>query len=101
MIHSFHSSKQEDGYEKRSFDFVIVGAGPSAIGLLYGLLERYNDSSEPPNFTVAVIERGTGPPHDPSTQSPSNWYEAAHNLTSTSASHISTQITGRIMDLLI
>lgn len=85
----------------RSFDFVIVGAGPSAVGLLYGLLEQYKDLSSLPNFTVAIIERGAGPPNDASTQSPSNWFEAAHKLNSKSVSHISSEITGRIMDIPI
>jgi choline dehydrogenase-like flavoprotein len=78
-----------------------VGAGPSAMGLLYGLLEPYNKQEELPPFTIAVVERGTGPPHDAATESPSNWYDAAHTPSSTSASHVSTEITGRTMDLPI
>jgi Choline dehydrogenase and related flavoproteins len=56
------------------FDMVIIGAGPSAIGLLYGLLRPYSTgpkaaatgdhddqhhtSSAPPPFKIAIIERG-------------------------------------------
>jgi hypothetical protein len=82
------------------------GQGPSAIGLLHGLLERfgavpaasssddvgdggtdrsYNYPTTPalglPPFTVAILERGLGPPYHDSTTSPHRWYEAAHNVT--------------------
>ena len=55
-----------------TFDYVIVGAGPSAMGLLYGILSSYydtddenaskynanNNSSKKPMVSIAVIERG-------------------------------------------
>ena len=82
----------------RSFDFVVVGAGPSAMGLLYGLLEPFKDATTP-SFSIAIIERGSGPPHDSMTQSPGQWYEAAHKIGSNSVLLIPSAITGRSMDI--
>jgi choline dehydrogenase-like flavoprotein len=46
-----------------TFDYVIVGAGPSAIGLLFGLLQsenqhRRSDDPGTQKLTIALIERG-------------------------------------------
>jgi choline dehydrogenase len=86
--------------EEKTFDYVIVGAGPSAMGLLYGLLSPYSDESDPP-FTIAVIERGTGPPHDSLTSDPRRWYEAAYAQNSKSVMHYPTEITGRQTELIV
>jgi choline dehydrogenase-like flavoprotein len=82
----------------KNFDYVVVGAGPSAMGLLYGLLEPYKTSQDAPP-SVAIVERGSGPPHDPTTIIPSHWYEAANNECSHSVSIIRTVIAGRAMKL--
>jgi choline dehydrogenase-like flavoprotein len=84
--------------DSETFDYVIVGAGPSAMGLLYGLLEPYKTSQDAPP-SVAIVERGSGPPHDPTTIIPSHWYEAANNESSRSVSIISSEIAGREMKL--
>ena len=74
-----------------SYDLVIVGAGPSSMGLLYGLLRRHIFSSkheelaQPPPlpFTVAVLDRGTTSASSSSTSAhrsnPSDWFRASHN----------------------
>ena len=80
------------------YDYVIIGAGPSAIGLLFGLLEPFKHTQVPPPFTIAVVERGNDN-HDRTTRSPRNWYEAAHSSNSTSVTQISTTISGRLMYL--
>lgn len=85
-------------YPKQEFDYVIIGAGSSAIGLLFGLLEQFKDKHVP--FTVAVVERGQDE-NDPTTRSPRDWYKAAHASNSKSAKQIPTNITGRAMDLPI
>lgn len=83
--------------QRNEFDFVIVGAGTSAMGLLYGLLESFKES-EPP-FTIAVIEKG-GAETDPTTTCPHEWYRAAHAKRSSSATQIPVEMTGgRITDL--
>jgi choline dehydrogenase-like flavoprotein len=45
------------------YDFIIVGAGPSALGFIRGLIEPYctPESPEPGRlpFTIAVLEQGT------------------------------------------
>lgn len=108
-----------------SYDYVIVGSGPSAIGVLYGLLESFggtpswsttttvdhSDSDDTkhdakttprrtPPFSVAIVERGCGPPHDVSTRHPHRWYEAAHKMPdSGSVRHYRSNITGRVLDL--
>jgi choline dehydrogenase-like flavoprotein len=93
------------------FDYVIVGSGPSAMGVLYGLLEDYtvdiDDETKgnptahtrTPNFSIAILERGYGPPHDVITSIPHRWYEAAHNTRSDSVRHYRSNITGRVLDL--
>ena len=45
------------------FDYVIVGAGPSAIGIIRGLLETVSRNNNFPSFSIAIVERGYGPPH--------------------------------------
>lgn len=70
------SNEQQDNLHE--FDYVIVGAGASAMGLLYGLLSRFK-KSEPPSFTIAVVERGSGPPHSRETSLPNQWCNASHN----------------------
>ena len=80
------------------YDIVIVGAGPSAMGLIYGLLlpysreanaENYSDSNRiTPNFTIAVVERGEGSSAalHPSinTRDPKRWGYAAFESSSSS-----------------
>lgn len=52
--------------EEHIFDVVVVGGGPSAIGLLRGILEHISSSisreesieTETPPFTICLIERG-------------------------------------------
>jgi hypothetical protein len=41
-----------------TFDFLVVGAGPSAAGLIKALLANNDDAASPPTFTVAVVEQG-------------------------------------------
>lgn len=90
------------------FDYVIVGAGPSAMGILRGLLEAEisesaDRSSGPskPQISIAIVERGDGPPHDISTRSPERWYEAANLGTASSKSVrlFPSEITGRTMEI--
>lgn len=86
---SHSNMKDHDTQLQREFDYVIVGAGPSAMGFLYGILESYatmnsqqqeqSMASADSSISIAVIERGYGPPHDPLTIRPERWYEATHN----------------------
>ncbi len=69
--------------EGNSYDYAIVGAGPSSIGLIYGLLLPYDKCNTKPDFNIAVIERGTtsNTPLSPEVRDPKNWYRAAHSTT--------------------
>ena len=83
------------------FDYVVVGAGPSAIGIIRGLLETVSRNNNFPSFSIAIVERGYGPPHDTATYSPRLWYEAANpssNSTKSVKLHPS-KITGRAIDV--
>lgn len=80
------------------YDFVVVGAGASAMGLLYGMLSPYKESKCP--FTVAVVERGGGPPHDSSTLDPSDWGLAC-SRPSRSVDVIRTPIRRSVFDVPI
>lgn len=53
------SSKDNSG----SYDVIIVGAGPSAAGLLHGLLTRLVENDGVRQLRIAVIERGACPRH--------------------------------------
>ena len=78
--------------DAQEYDIVIIGAGPSSIGLIYGLLLPYDNvdttTSIIPDFTIAVIERGTTmkTPTSPDVRDPKNWYRAAHPSSMSSAS---------------
>ena len=97
--------EEESDEEPSSFDYVIVGAGPSAMGLLYGLLSPYRDGRKPP-FTIAVVERGHGPlPGQEEKTSwkiqrdPRRWYQAAHTPDSPYVVHHTSEMTGRKIDI--
>ena len=83
------------------FDYIIVGAGPSAIGLLYGILSSYYEDEEDkscnnnrkPMLSIAVIERGNRNYHienDGGSGGDANNEEDISNSTSSSAT---TEIT--------
>ena len=77
-----------------SYDLVVVGAGASACGLLYGILRRHIVSSssgaennehkqpaarvEPLPFTIAVLDRGASA-SSPYRSKPTDWFRASHS----------------------
>ena len=80
------------------FDYIIVGAGPSAMGLLMGLLEAYSKgnitNNSPPS--IAIVERG---PHLASTTGSdtrrsnlNSWFEASHNRSSPHVTVLQTDL---------
>lgn len=87
------------GEPRIEFDYVIVGAGPSAMGLLLGLLTK-DTANNTSFFRIAIIERGSGPSHCANTRSPSNWPDAAA-ATSSSATLLKTTIGNRVLDVPI
>jgi len=78
------------------FDYIIVGAGPSAMGLLYGLLSSCQEDSLP--FSCAIVERGSGPPHDSRTMAPNCWHPAS-SIPSKSVSLLKSTIGKRVIDI--
>jgi len=95
-----------------TFDYVIVGSGPSATGILFGILEgisnaaiagNHSTTNDQPSslFSIAIIERGSGPPHDVATHYPHRWYEAAisNGNSSKSVKLYPSKIMGRVMDI--
>lgn len=83
---------------KNEFDYVIVGAGPSAMGLVLGLLTKM--TTRMPTFTIAVIERGSGPPHSAKTSNLSDWPDAATRR-SISSTTLKTTIGRHVLDIPI
>ena len=81
----------------QTFDYVIVGAGASAMGLVYGLLAPYKQTGRPP-FTIAVLERGPSR-GDAATKSPSQWCSASHYASSSVELHDSVIIGNRIVGI--
>jgi choline dehydrogenase-like flavoprotein len=81
------------------FDYVVVGAGPSAMGILLGLLSSVKENEVPP-FTIAVIERGgdKDPVETEQTRSPRRWFAAAHGKSS-SVEILPGYVRGRIIDV--
>jgi choline dehydrogenase-like flavoprotein len=59
-----------------TFDYVIVGAGPSAMGLLLGLLQQKRDSTQ--RLSIALIERGNAEEIDPLIAPLHRWGAASH-----------------------
>jgi choline dehydrogenase len=86
-----------DGEPRIEFDYVIVGAGPSAMGLLLGLLTK-NTAKNTTFFRIAVIERGSGPSHCANTKSPAHWPDAAAT-SSSSVTLLKTTIGNRVLDV--
>eukprot|EP00536_Pseudo-nitzschia_multiseries_P011660 jgi/Psemu1/206453/e_gw1.408.5.1 len=88
-----------------TFDYVIVGAGPSALGILRGILDdvsrTFSTNEHEPSFSIAIVERGLGPPHDESTYSPRKWFDAANpkGCASKSVKLFPSDITGRVIDI--
>lgn len=93
------TSSCDERNSPHEYDVIIVGAGTSAIGLLYGLLEPYastntngtdanpNVNVKVPPFTIALIERGSennaNAPEvktdsNPILDNPKRWMEASH-----------------------
>jgi choline dehydrogenase-like flavoprotein len=84
--------------EDLTFDYVVVGAGPSAMGILLGLLSSVKENEVPP-FTIAVIERGDKDPVETEqTRSPRRWFAAAHGKSS-SVEILPGNVSGRIIDV--
>lgn len=81
------------------FDYVIVGAGPSAVGFVYGILEQcIAEGREELPVSIAVLERGGGVDHDAMTVVPSRWHDAA-TTESSSVSLLHTSIGNRVVDV--
>lgn len=85
------------GRRDQTFDYVIVGAGASAMGLVHGLLSRYKRKGHPP-FTIAVLERGPWL-CDAATKPPSRWCSASHYKSNSVELHDSVVIGNRHVDI--
>jgi choline dehydrogenase-like flavoprotein len=70
------SSKAAPAELLGTFDYVIVGAGPSSMGLLLGLLQQKRDSKQ--RLSVALIERGSADEVDPLIAPLHRWCAASH-----------------------
>ncbi|CAJ1943036.1 unnamed protein product [Cylindrotheca closterium] len=81
--------------DNECYDYVIVGAGPSAMGLLYGLLVDHL-----PPFSICIVDQGDDS-HDDTTGDPKDWYAASHIRSSKSVYQIFSTITNRVVDLPI
>lgn len=105
-----HSSDQQ----RLEFDYVIVGAGPSAMGLLRRLLEPYylnersgeETAANIKSFSIAIVERGPPPDkhnlmrnnngRDPKQRNLIQWFEAAHDPSSPYVTILQTTTTTAI-----
>jgi hypothetical protein len=87
-----------------SSDFVIIGAGPSCMGLLFGLLSRYKEEENVP-FSITVIDPGIGDDDDDDDpdnhvrQSPHRWFRAA--LDYADIIHSGVAFNNRVIDIPI
>ena len=99
------TSSSCDERSSLEYDILIVGAGPSAVGLLYGLLEPYATTKSPtaededygvnvkvPPFTIALIERGSDAPN-PIFDNPKDWIKASHVSSRSTTIYYSTPQT--------
>jgi choline dehydrogenase-like flavoprotein len=79
-----NAMSKTNNHDVLEFDFVIVGAGPSAMGLLLGLLEAHCNGECLP-FSVAILERGQSQIiDDDRLKSPCRWFEISHEASSSS-----------------
>jgi choline dehydrogenase-like flavoprotein len=85
------------------FDYVIVGTGPSAIGILLGLLEEISDvlssKDNTASLSIAIVERGHGPPHDVAAIYSNRWFEAANKSSSKSVKLYPCEIAGKAIKI--
>lgn len=61
------------------FDFILVGAGPSAMGFLNGVLELRGKQVHSRTLSICVIDRGKPPPGD---RDPKTWFRDSHSTSS-------------------
>ena len=82
------------------YDYIIIGAGPSACGLLHGLLsrEQHNISSkhQTPRITICIIEAGS---QETSTTNAKDWPKTA--FTNTNLSVPQSALNNRVLDVPI
>jgi len=69
-------------------DVVIVGAGPSSMGLAFGLLSKYEKTGTLPNFTIAIIDRGPIAHESSVVEDPKQWFKASHYSPSSSTVYL-------------
>lgn len=96
------SSYSSSSSATHSFDYVIVGAGPSAMGLLLGLLDAAEHQSIG-LLSIAIVDHGAFSPHSQPhriVRDLRHWYRAAHDETSsvTNVYHGTTR-SGRVLDV--
>lgn len=97
----------ENILEAAEFDYVIVGAGPSAMGLLLGLIEPFVENKEKRisiPFSIAIIERGPEDNHHGEDAQQNNlcrWFEISHDHSTPLVSLFETSLieTGRLVDI--
>lgn len=95
------TTNQEDEVSHQ-YDYVIIGVGPSACGLLHGLLSReqqVNNSSkrQTRRRTICVIEAGS---HETSTTNAKDWPKTAF-YTNTNLSAPQSALNNRVLDVPI
>ena len=95
---------QEDEVAHSSFDYIIIGAGPSACGLLHGLLshgQQVNNSSKHQTpRTICVIEAGS----QQTSTNAKDWPKTAFYTNKHNNNYISTPqsaLNNRILDIPI
>ena len=94
---------QEDEVAHLSYDYVIIGAGPSACGLLHGLLSReqhnINSKYQTTKRTICVIEVGS---QETSSTYAKDWPKAALHTNRQNNNYISTpqtSLNNRVLDV--
>lgn len=100
------ATASESRPSNEEFDYVIVGAGPSAMGLLLGLLEPYIQQGEDLPFSIAILERGPQTNHNDTRvhqQDLRRWFEASHDPSSPTVSLLETSLreSGRLVTVPI
>lgn len=97
-------NKVDDGVVHSSYDYVIIGAGPSACGLLHGLLsrEQHNISSkhQTRRITICLIEAG-GSQQQTSTTNAKDWPKTAFYTNNNYITTPQSALNNRILDIPI
>lgn len=94
-------NKEDGEVLSHSYDYIIIGAGPSACGLLHGLLSReQHNKHQTRRITICLIEAG-GSQQQTSTTNAKDWPKTAFYTNNNYITTPQSALNNRILDIPI